>query len=227
VIDGIKGATIIQGPFMDAAAAQNNYDTNFAQSSKLNITSDGFVSSDRIEKHRILNLERGPISKDINGIILHRTVSTNTSSPLASFGLKGVGTHFLVGKDGKIFQTASLNFRTSHLRESQLKQGAPRNATSIGIEVVGMYYEDDELWDPLTEEQISSVTWLVNSLMDNYDLSTDNLFNHEDIQPKTKGEGMVVYDSIISGIHDGSDEENIDSDQGNKLFNFCWNEEQP
>src|SRR5450432_1618993 len=131
---------------------------------KLNKDDNGMVTDSRVTKNRIKKLEKEPMSR-VNSIILHRTVSSSANSTLSSFSSRGIGTHFLVGKDGKIFNTASLNNATHNILESQVKQGMGiLNNTAIGVEVVGNYDQESKTWDPLSSEQIESTAFLVNSL---------------------------------------------------------------
>jgi hypothetical protein len=164
---------------------------NFSQS-----MTNGMVNNPLIIQMQIPKLERGTSSAEKAGIILHRTVSSTASGTLSSFRKRGVGTHFLVGPDGTIYQTASLNQKTSHLLESQLSNSNLSNANTIGIEVVGNYNAKTQQWDPVSNEQAQSVAFLVNSLIETYDLTNENIYNHEDIQPKTAGEGATVENAI-------------------------------
>jgi N-acetyl-anhydromuramyl-L-alanine amidase AmpD len=55
----------------------------------------------------------------VNALVMHRTDSATADSALRSFasGRDGVqyGTHFLIDKDGTVYQTASLQQRTAHV----------------------------------------------------------------------------------------------------------------
>src|SRR3990167_6445608 len=73
--DGSKGT--INGPFVNQDAAQK-------MANKSLIGSDGFINNDKIIKKQVSALELGAMSK-IDGIILHRTGSTNAESSLSSF----------------------------------------------------------------------------------------------------------------------------------------------
>jgi RHS repeat-associated protein len=161
----------------------------------------GMVNNPLIIQRQITNLQKGESSDEKAGVILHRTVSSTSESTLNSFESRGVGTHFLVGPDGAIYQTASLNTKTSHLRESQLTNDNLSNANTIGIEVVGNYNAETKEWDPVTTEQAKSVAFLVNSLITTYGLTNDNIYNHEDVQPKTAGEGRTVYNAILQYLN--------------------------
>jgi N-acetyl-anhydromuramyl-L-alanine amidase AmpD len=74
---------------------------------------DGFVIGYGVTKNQITELEKGTL-KTIQGVVLHRTASSNSESALTSFK-SGIGTHFLVDKDGTIYQTADLRKITFHV----------------------------------------------------------------------------------------------------------------
>lgn len=170
--------------------------------------SDGIINHTKIQVNIISELHYGNIGK-IEMIILHRTANDSVSSTLNSFKSKRngtyYGTHFLVGKDGTIYQTANLDKYTNH--------SAGNNRKSIGIEVVGKSLDKDGnyslgrkgenpvvAWEPLTEVQANSVACLVKALLHNYNLSKLDLKVHEDLNPKTEGEGRTVYNAIIDKI---------------------------
>jgi hypothetical protein len=170
-------------------------------SENLSIGTNGFSANSRITANNISALNQGTINTP-SYVILHRTVSSNITSPLNSARNTGVGTHFYVGTDGAIVQASSMNNRTSHLRSTgkggvfDKRASAPHNNNSIGIEVVGNYNATTKTWDPLTPKQIESVAFLVNSLKTTYNISQTNVRNHEDVQPKTAGEGATVSQAI-------------------------------
>jgi len=176
-----------------------------------NVDSDGFVNHSKITKEHVTEIEQGSFSdskKSIKNIILHRTVTSSARKTIDN-GFKkkrgGVyyGTHFLVGKDGKIFQCASLKKYTYHV--------TGYNSKSIGIEVVGEPYDKDnkitkgypdgnpvDHWDSLPTVQAESVACVVKGLLKYYGLKKSGIKNHEDLQAKAKDEGKTVYDVIIN-----------------------------
>jgi RHS repeat-associated protein len=178
--------------------------TSKTSGKKLAKDKDGMILDSRVTNKRIKKLEKEPMAK-VNSIILHRTVSSSANSTLSSFKARGIGTHFLIGKDGKIYNTASLNNATHHILESQVKSGSGiLNNNAIGIEVVGNYDGETKTWDPLSPEQVESTVFLVNSLDQTYSLTISNIHNHEDIQPKTAGEGGTVYSAIAPYLETNS-----------------------
>lgn len=192
-------STTVYGPYKNQASAQSSVNT-ITETNNSGIQSDGFVKSEYVTKNQVTALERGNIEEPIKGIVLHRTASSSTESTINAFknGRGGVnyGTHFIVGKDGKITQTASLNKYTLHVGKTR-NENHPNNKNSIGIEVVGRYNKQSKKWDDVTPKQKVAVAALVNALMYNYCLNIHDLYNHEDISYKTKGEGGTVYDAIV------------------------------
>lgn len=209
------------------------------------VDNDGFITDEKITLKKISELEQGELTK-INGIVLHRTVSSDEKSALNSFK-SGVGTHFLTLKNGTNFQTASLNKFTYHIGHIKSKaydnknsskeesekiknfrkltpnknatraehdyetkkaypERYPHNEDSVGIEVVGMPIDkngkatliDKEIvgWEAITDEQAKSVSCVVKFLMSEYNLSTNDIYTHEQISRKTSGEGETVLKSI-------------------------------
>ncbi len=57
-------------------------------------------------------------------------------------------------------------------------------------------------WDALSEAQIKSVKCLVKTLLDNYSLTVNDIYTHEEIQSKTAGEGAVVKEAIIGLLNE-------------------------
>lgn len=200
--------------FAEATAARDIVDTALAESTLINrnwnVDSSGMIANDpRIELHRVTELETVAFSDptaDIDKVVFHRTVTTSAESTFNSFetprGGTHYGTHFVVGRDGTIYQTASLNYKTNHVANGH-------NSNSIGIEVVGMPVDANGNqtvgppngtpvagWQALTPAQISSTAYLTNSLNSHFGLGNDTVAVHEDLQAKTEGEGRTVLDAV-------------------------------
>lgn len=77
------------------------------------VGSNGYVQNAGYEIRPVPALENGPLDGP-RAIVLHRTDSTTTEGTIRSFE-RGVGTHFLVGKDGAVIQAASLLQKTAHV----------------------------------------------------------------------------------------------------------------
>jgi N-acetyl-anhydromuramyl-L-alanine amidase AmpD len=77
------------------------------------VDAKGYIEGAGLVHNPVVALERGELDGP-HAIVLHRTVSSTASSTIAAFE-RGVGTHFVIDKDGTIYQTASLNKKTAHV----------------------------------------------------------------------------------------------------------------
>lgn len=143
--------------------------TAFAKTSELNLDEQGLVHHDKVQNgiHANRYIERGDMSQ-VNGIVIHQTGASTAASTFSSYAKRGAnGAHFLIDKDGTIYQTASLLKATNHVgklrsrceaeqscpksnssvndmhdRETAKNAGEryPSNQDAIGIELVGGYH---------------------------------------------------------------------------------------
>ena len=74
---------------------------------------NGYIQNAGYVIQPVAALENGRIDGP-KAIVLHRTDSTTAEGTMRGFQ-RGVGTHFLVGKDGTVFQAASLARKTAHV----------------------------------------------------------------------------------------------------------------
>lgn len=79
----------------------------------------GYIQNAGLTFKPIPSLEKGSINGP-KAIVLHRTDSSKISSPLKSFE-SGIGTHFIVDKDGTTYQCASLKKKTYHVGKIKSK----------------------------------------------------------------------------------------------------------
>lgn len=82
----------------------------------LNIDKHGMVvGAARIHPRRFAAIERGQMAI-ISGIIVHQTGASSAQSTFNSYrNANANGAHFLIAKDGVIYQTASVLQRTNHV----------------------------------------------------------------------------------------------------------------
>lgn len=72
------------------------------------VDKNGLVDATRIIVKRFRTIERGDMDK-VNGIVVHQTGGSTAESAFNSYQSAGAnGAHFLIDKEGKIYQTASL-----------------------------------------------------------------------------------------------------------------------
>lgn len=74
----------------------------------------GHVIDARVKQEPRPLLERGDMPA-VNGIIVHQTDASTASSSLNAYKTRFIGAHFLIYKDGTIYQTASVTKRVSHV----------------------------------------------------------------------------------------------------------------
>ncbi|WP_352288086.1 LysM peptidoglycan-binding domain-containing protein [Psychrobacter sp. GW64-MNA-CIBAN-0177] len=194
--------SVVEKPVSSSSDCPSNILGCFCNRTKKLPMRSGFLTHSRIIKHHTPKLERRNYTNKIKKIILHRTVNSSAQSTFNSFnsGSKPYGTHFVVDKDGKIYQTANLNKLTIHAGNA--------NPYSVGIEVVGMPLARDGKttmgtkdrpvvrWEKLTTDQTQSVACLTRYLLIHYGLDQSNIAVHEDVAAKTEGEGRTVYNAI-------------------------------
>ena len=79
------------------------------------VDKNGLVDATRITVKRFRTIERGDMDK-VNGIVVHQTGGSTAESAFNSYQSAGAnGAHFLIDKEDKIYQTASLFKVTNHV----------------------------------------------------------------------------------------------------------------
>lgn len=193
------GTTTIHGPFANQQMAQDYYNSYYSsyRGGIQFVDKTGFIVNNRIVKHHIPKTERNGMQK-IQGIIVHRTVSSSSNSTFNTFLTTRKGVHFVIDQDGTIYQIAALNKFAVHIWEGKQLKGFSflHNYNTIGIEHVGMFNQETQEWNPVSDAMARSSAWLINSLMATYKLSPKNVFPHDSMQQKTPGEGVKVIDAI-------------------------------
>lgn len=71
-------------------------------------------------------------------------------------------------------------------------QRYPMNEDSIGIEVVGRYDKQNETYLPATPEQLLAIDKLIEAIMQNFDLKSNDVFPHGLIASKKETEGYFL-----------------------------------
>ncbi|CAM3873860.1 N-acetylmuramoyl-L-alanine amidase [Paracidovorax anthurii] len=72
--------------------------------------------------------------KTITGVVVHQTGSANEQSVFASYKAGGNGAHFLIAKNGTIYQTASVNHRTNHVGPLKARCLAEHRCTAAAFQ---------------------------------------------------------------------------------------------
>lgn len=104
----------------------------------LTIDADGMVTGNaRVQTRRTAAIERAPMPT-VSGIVVHQTGSSTEQSVFSNYQLPGAsGAHFLIAKDGTIYQTASLRRRTNHVGAVRPRCLAEHRCTQAEVVLYG------------------------------------------------------------------------------------------
>lgn len=102
----------------------------------LYITKAGHVYADRIKVKIFSSIERGDLNQ-VNGIVVHQTNSPTASATFNSYANTGAnGAHFLIDKDGTIYQTASVYKRANHVGKLKSRCLAEHTCRPADLQIV-------------------------------------------------------------------------------------------
>jgi len=119
----------------------------------------------------------------INAIVLHATAGPFTPSLqwLVKAGSQ-VSAHFLIAKEGAIFQLVDVADRAWHAGRSYWRGWTNLNHNSIGIEMVNA----NDGVDPYPPEQVEALLWLCRRLVNEYGIEREMVTTHALIAPHRK-----------------------------------------
>lgn len=110
----------------------------------LHVDSQGYVLNARVQRTPRPLIERGALQR-IKGIIVHQTGGSSGASSLSSYAMQNAnGTHFLIDKDGAIYQTASLLRRTSHVGRLRARCVAEHRCSPTELETLKNFSPKNE-----------------------------------------------------------------------------------
>lgn len=78
------------------------------------IDEHGIIVDSKVILRRFPSIEHGPLDS-AHAIVVHQTDSSTAQQTFNSYNSGGNGAHFLIDKDGQIYQTASINKRCYHV----------------------------------------------------------------------------------------------------------------
>jgi hypothetical protein len=123
----------------------------------------------------------------IDTIIIHSVFNAIEGDPYSAGGiikeyqLNKVAAHYLIDREGRIYQTAPLEAMAYHAGKSQMPDGRTDvNNFSIGIELI---YRDSE--SP-NEAQYQALAKLIKYLRQDYEIPDKNILGHRDVSPAAK-----------------------------------------
>lgn len=125
-------------------------------------------------------------NRSIHTIVVHSTFNNqggdkyNIDLIIKQFSHYRVSSHYVIGRDGRIFRLVKENNIAFHAGRKALLNGriTSLNSSSIGIELMTSYDEAP------TEKQVNSLALLVKDIEKRYKI--DHIVRHSDIAPQRK-----------------------------------------
>ncbi|WP_316810591.1 N-acetylmuramoyl-L-alanine amidase [Pedobacter heparinus] len=119
-----------------------------------------------------------------NFVVLHHTAQDSSAQTLKTFTLTRtqVSSHYVIGRDGKVFQMVNDYLRANHAGVSRWGNDMDLNSSSIGIEI------DNNGREPYSDVQIKSLVTVLRALKKRYNIPTANFIGHADIAPGRKND---------------------------------------
>lgn len=117
-----------------------------------------------------------------NFVIVHYTGSADAEHALRTLTnpLAKVSAHYLVARDGKIYQLVDERARAWHAGVSYWGGERDVNSASLGIEL------DNDGEEPFPEVQIASLMRLLADIEERYAVPAANFLGHADVAPRRK-----------------------------------------
>jgi len=115
----------------------------------------------------------------IRSVVLHASTQYTLDATIRVFQYPTslVSAHFIVGKEGRVFQTVPLERRAWHAGTSQLDGETDVNNFSVGIELVNL---NDGI-DPYPDLQYEAVARLIFQLRQRYQIPDGRIVSHGQI----------------------------------------------
>jgi N-acetylmuramoyl-L-alanine amidase len=126
----------------------------------------------------------------LSELVLHHTADADDESCIAFFldPSSFVSSHFLVGRDGRLWQFVSLEHRAWHAGASYLHGRSVLNRSSVGVEITG----DGNAY-PFTPAQVETVVRLVGVLTAQLGLEVPWIAGHQHVAPGRKPDPGALF----------------------------------
>jgi N-acetyl-anhydromuramyl-L-alanine amidase AmpD len=105
----------------------------------LHVDSQGYILNERVKRTPRPLIEHGVLHR-ISGIIVHQTGGASAASSLSSYTLQNAnGAHFLIDKDGAIYQVASLYRQTWHVGKLRARCVAEHRCSATELKALSHF----------------------------------------------------------------------------------------
>lgn len=124
-----------------------------------------------------------------NLVILHHTSSATVGRALDSLTspARAVSAHYLIGRDGQIYQLVAENARAWHAGKSWWGGQTDINSASLGIEL------DNTGSEPFAEAQIAALLALLADIRQRHGIPAANFIGHADVAPTRKSDPSTFF----------------------------------
>ena len=117
----------------------------------------------------------------VDMIVLH-AVAYEPEQAIKTFEAHQVSSHYLIGRDGEIWQLVGEKHRAWHAGSSNWQGRDDINSRSIGIEFCSSSLGQS----PYSKAQLEAAVVLLNRLFRKYKIKPDKIVGHSDIAPSRK-----------------------------------------
>lgn len=117
-----------------------------------------------------------------NFVVLHQTTGREATAALATLSdpARKVSAHYLIGRDGQLYQLVDEGRRAWHAGVSYWGGQTDLNSASVGIEL------DNSGDEPFATAQIDALLDLLAGLVERHQIPRSNIIGHGDIAPGRK-----------------------------------------
>jgi len=124
-----------------------------------------------------------------NLVIIHHTSSNTLERALDTLTspVRAVSAHYLIGRDGKIFQLVEESARAWHAGKSWWSGQTDVNSASLGIEL------DNNGSEPFADAQIDALLALLADIRLRYNIPAANFIGHADVAPARKADPSAYF----------------------------------
>jgi N-acetylmuramoyl-L-alanine amidase len=122
-------------------------------------------------------------------VILHHTTNTTAARALATLTdpERMVSAHYLVGRDGVVYQLVDERYRAWHAGTSRWGADTDINSASIGIEL------DNDGFEPYPPAQVDALLALLEDIRGRHDIPRENFLAHGDVAPGRKVDPGALF----------------------------------
>lgn len=124
-----------------------------------------------------------------NFVVIHATSNDTVERALRTLTdpQRKVSAHYLIGRDGQVFQLVDERARAWHAGESKWGADTDLNSVSLGIEL------DNNGDEPFPDVQISALLTLLDDIQKRYRIPAANYVGHADVAPRRKVDPSAYF----------------------------------